>query len=760
MINFFFSCYILGFVCFHRVLTQTEQAPPWEDIVAMEKHHIDLMSAVDWKQPNVTKMYSPNTYKLNEMKRELKVNKQTRRKVLVNLKKYSDFTVLSTIKQRPGNVGAIVALSGKNNVYFEMQSNGRTNELRLYYRHDNQDIIETFPVALADDKWHTIAVTFSWKQLTIHIDCVKFAERVIKTLDGQFSGDKIRLWVGQRNETEQYFKGEIKEAKIVFGYYGYTEQCPKANTSCLSCGEMKMLESSLQQSVKQLLQHVHNLTQQLKNAESKVDSLEKQCNKGLPCVVPDHSQIGGVKTYKDGAVWNPVTNQKNASSWLRDPCVECKCEEGGVECYKVYPDECRKSCWHNGTEYIHGKIFKCSAESGEKDCKCDNGKEIRIEKPNQVTTTEGFDPCDHCPENSECINKNCLCLSGYFNSSHECKDVNECLLGKCHANATCTNLPGSYKCTCYAGFHGNGFNCTPTCSKKCDNGGICVLPGVCQCPPGYTGPDCNEDVDECSLKLHHCSKKSKCENLPGSYVCRCRHGYHSEKTHLTNHEIGDKCKAINQCKSGEHTCSGDRQCRNIRGRYKCRCKTNLCNPNCFNNQDGGLLHYNATCWKHPSESCKICQCKEGETSCSKMQCDCESSDVDLHCCPKCTPKDSKIKCRHHGKDYEHGHIWHHKCEKCECLAGEVSCTSIECPVLHCEYYKKHPNDCCPKCSHHDNNIEHLQATTDNKHCTLPKQKKVNHGSLVEVSYTDPCVNYFCLDGKVYATYNQTCSGEP
>ena len=41
-------------------------------------------------------------------------------------------------------------------------------------------------------------------------------------------------------------------------------------------------------------------------------------------------------------------------------------------------------------------------------------------------------------------------------------DIDECSTGvdKCDANAYCTNTVGSYKCTCEAGYVGNGFKCT------------------------------------------------------------------------------------------------------------------------------------------------------------------------------------------------------------------------------------------------------------------------------------------------------------
>ena len=38
----------------------------------------------------------------------------------------------------------------------------------------------------------------------------------------------------------------------------------------------------------------------------------------------------------------------------------------------------------------------------------------------------------------------------------ECLDEND---NDCSMNSTCTNIPGSYNCTCNAKFTGDGFNC-------------------------------------------------------------------------------------------------------------------------------------------------------------------------------------------------------------------------------------------------------------------------------------------------------------
>lgn len=42
-------------------------------------------------------------------------------------------------------------------------------------------------------------------------------------------------------------------------------------------------------------------------------------------------------------------------------------------------------------------------------------------------------------------------------------DIDECSSGRrCHRNATCQNIIGSYSCICVNGYTGDGINCTGT----------------------------------------------------------------------------------------------------------------------------------------------------------------------------------------------------------------------------------------------------------------------------------------------------------
>uniref|UniRef100_A0A3B3VZH5 EGF-like-domain, multiple 7 n=1 Tax=Poecilia latipinna TaxID=48699 RepID=A0A3B3VZH5_9TELE len=60
------------------------------------------------------------------------------------------------------------------------------------------------------------------------------------------------------------------------------------------------------------------------------------------------------------------------------------------------------------------------------------------------------------------------------------------------------------------------------CAEPCANGGTCLKPNKCACPPGWTGHRCQTDVDECGGR-QPCAQL--CMNTAGSYRCACRDGF-------------------------------------------------------------------------------------------------------------------------------------------------------------------------------------------------------------------------------------------
>ena len=74
----------------------------------------------------------------------------------------------------------------------------------------------------------------------------------------------------------------------------------------------------------------------------------------------------------------------------------------------------------------------------------------------------------------------------------------------------------------------SGVNCElrDLCAAQpCQNSGKCVSMNTgftCKCLPGFDGPTCSNDVDECTINRTICMNGGTCQNLHGSYrYCYC-----------------------------------------------------------------------------------------------------------------------------------------------------------------------------------------------------------------------------------------------
>lgn len=80
------------------------------------------------------------------------------------------------------------------------------------------------------------------------------------------------------------------------------------------------------------------------------------------------------------------------------------------------------------------------------------------------------------------------------------------------------------------------------CDEKCQNGGDCVSPNNCSCVPGFTGAQCQYDIDECKIGIHECTHNvSKCINTHGGYFCSCAEGYQWQWKGFKGYCVGKKC---------------------------------------------------------------------------------------------------------------------------------------------------------------------------------------------------------------------------
>ncbi|PFX30360.1 hemicentin-1-like isoform X2 [Stylophora pistillata] len=178
----------------------------------------------------------------------------------------------------------------------------------------------------------------------------------------------------------------------------------------------------------------------------------------------------------------------------------------------------------------------------------------------------------------------CSCPGGHALASENktCEDVDECTLGiaSCPSGEECVNTDGSYRCRvkCADGFlmtandtcvdidecefanSSDSLHRNDPCLHQCEN-----LPGSyrCYCKDGYhLREDRCEDIDECSTSL--CDHG--CANAEGGYTCFCFQGY--------RYVSDNQCVDVNECAENSTLC-GSLHCVNVPGSFQCLGKCDL-----------------------------------------------------------------------------------------------------------------------------------------------------------------------------------------
>ncbi|KAK3583696.1 hypothetical protein CHS0354_021446 [Potamilus streckersoni] len=299
----------------------------------------------------------------------------------------------------------------------------------------------------------------------------------------------------------------------------------------------------------------------------------------------------------------------------------CSCNIG----YRLQADS--KTCTDidECSERVDNCKQKCINTNGYFQCACLAGFRLNSSS-NQCISDKVPEACNtlNCSKAAGCTldqngNAVCFCERGYqLNDNQQCDDIDECDHGSC--SQTCKNTRGSYMCTCLEGYQlaedkitckecsdlRYGMNCSFTC--QCERGAIaCNHVKGCLCRSGWTGENCNVDIDECSdPKLYDCGEEfenKQCMNVIGSYECKCKAGFQ-----LSN----GSCTDIDECsKSYLNLC--EQKCENVLGNYTCTC-------------DVGFV-------PNPSErySCKdVDECEEKISGCEQI-CDNVAGRFNCYC---------------------------------------------------------------------------------------------------------------------------------
>ncbi|ELU02120.1 hypothetical protein CAPTEDRAFT_196603 [Capitella teleta] len=159
--------------------------------------------------------------------------------------------------------------------------------------------------------------------------------------------------------------------------------------------------------------------------------------------------------------------------------------------------------------------------------------------------------------------KNCVklteCPKGYEldSTGTTCSDINECDNNLSTCSQNCTNIDGSFTCSCMDGF-------------VLDSDGVSCSASACSpftCPDGFElHENCVEckDIDECDNNLSTCSQN--CTNIDGSFTCSCMDGFVLDSD-------GVSCSDLDECALNSSDCS--QMCHNTPGSFYCSCRENF-----------------------------------------------------------------------------------------------------------------------------------------------------------------------------------------
>ncbi|KAM3625273.1 uncharacterized protein V6R79_009428 [Siganus canaliculatus] len=159
------------------------------------------------------------------------------------------------------------------------------------------------------------------------------------------------------------------------------------------------------------------------------------------------------------------------------------------------------------------------------------------------------------------------------------------------------------------------FPCYKEGAESCVDG---MASFTCVCKPGWKGPRCEDDIDECFDPEFPAGCDQKCINYRGSFQCLCEDGY------FISNKVN--CIDIDECMMFPSICSEPAKCVNTPGMYECQCppgfkynftsktcgdidecEVNLCAGTCVNTVGSYTCHCDGRTGLHLAEDKKECE---------------------------------------------------------------------------------------------------------------------------------------------------------
>lgn len=505
-----------------------------------------------------------------------------------------------------------------------------------------------------------------------------------------------------------------------------------------------------------------------------------------PCI-PDSDEAQSGKCFA-GCQQNGVCTIQ-----LHEPQCHCPAGFRGKYC-EIEINECsQEPCYNGGTCVDLKQGYKCKCPPGY------SGLQCQIEQSDCKS--------DSCPERSMCQdqpglnNFTCLCRTGYtgpncnitLNPCDTSKQLTSELMdgqtinqpqshviqSPCQNGAQCIPLQqGRYRCVCEPGWTG------PNCDQNIDDcaeepclmGAKCIdllNDFVCECPVGFSGKRCHEKVDQCSDDP--CGQNGLCVDRLFGFECICKPGWRGERCNQTL----DACLTNPCLNSGECiNLAAIRSANQQEIPESLPTVTTKITPEAQNDSMVRLAElaaieqqqYLCQCepqftgsrCQHKVNSCDINRCEHSGTCIDTnegFECKCKPGFVGLNCeaqvkecaAEPCNPQGT-LECQ----DQINGH-------KCVCLPG-YSGDKCEQEIDECA------SDPCQNGAKCEDRVNGYQC-----HCSPGWTGKNCNVELGKCSQEQPCLNnakcvdlfedYFCIcpsgtDGKRCQTSPRRCIGDP